>query len=289
MNTTWQDNTLRIEGVALDARLMLIDSAQCFTWREYQGKFYNVLYGSAISVEPRPDGLVLYPVREDLVEAYVHYLDLPRDYGALSGRYAGFPYAVMALERLPGLRVLNQPPWEALVGFILSANNNLSRIRRLCRLLAEHYGEAHEAGGLTLNALPSPEVLSGVSEQALRALGFGYRAPFLVNTARMVAAGFPLGELDRLPYDEAHAELTKLPGVGDKVADCVLLFGCGHSSAFPVDVWVDRLTRAWFPELAQAKSRPALKRASRALFGEDAGLVQQFMFHCARTGLIPVK
>ncbi len=289
MNTVWRDNTLHIEGASFDARLMLIDSAQCFTWREHQGKFYNVLHGGAISVEPRPDGLALYPVREEATEAYAHYLDLKRDYGALSSRYAPFPYAVMALERAPGLRVLNQPPWEALIGFILSANNNLSRIRRLCALLAEHFGESRELDSLTLHALPSPEVLAGVDEQALRALGFGYRAPFLVNTARMVADGFPLDQLARMPYDEAHAQLIRLPGVGDKVADCVLLFGCGHSSAFPVDVWVDRLARAWFPELADARSRLALQRAARTLFGEDAGLVQQFMFHCARTGLIPVK
>jgi N-glycosylase/DNA lyase len=84
-----------------------------------------------------------------------------------------------------------------------------------------------------------------------------------------------------MPYDEAHRHLTALPGVGDKVADCVLLFGCEHASAFPVDVWVERLMREWFG--VSCASRTAVCRQARALLGEHAGLMQQFLFHAART------
>jgi len=102
-----------------------------------------------------------------------------------------------------------------------------------------------------------------------------------------VAEGFPLWELSDLPYAEAHARLLELPGVGDKVADCVLLFGCAHDEAFPVDVWVERLLRGWYG-FADA-SRGRLADRARERFGPRAGVAQQFLFHAARTGLIPLE
>ncbi len=288
MKVQWKGGVARIEGVAFDARLCLIDSAQSFVWREHEGKFYAALLGGAVCIEPIEEGLLIYRIAEDQVEDFIHYLDLVRDYAALADQYAVYPYAARALREADGLRVLNQPVWDTLLSFILSANNNVARIRKLCWLLSEHFGERCEIDGLVLHEMPSPAVLSDVPEESLRRLGFGYRAPFLIQTARMVRDGFPLDRLRDLPYDEAHQLLIQLSGVGDKVADCVLLFGCSHASAFPVDVWVDRLMRAWFPELARAKSRLMLQRAARELLGGDAGLIQQFMFHCARCGLIEV-
>ncbi len=286
MNVQWKGGVLKIAGTALDPNLTLIDSAQCFTWREAQGRYYAALFDRAICLEQIGDALLVSPVAEDEIEDFLHYFDLMRDYGALRDRLTAHPAALRALECLPGLKILNQPPWETLLSFIISANNNVGRIRRLVWLLGAQFGAAYTLDSLTLNALPSPEALAEVGESALRDLGFGYRAPYLIDTARMVAAGFPLEELSQMPYEKAHALLQKLPGVGPKVADCVLLFGCGHASAFPVDVWVERLMRAWFPELAQARTRAALASAARELLGENAGLIQQFLFHCARCGIM---
>ena len=134
---------------------------------------------------------------------------------------------------------------------------------------------------------PGPEALAACTEEALRALRVGYRAPYLIGAARRALEGFPLDGLRDMPYDEAHARLTGLPGVGDKVADCVLLFGCGHASAFPVDVWVARLLRDWFG--ITGCSRPAMARRARALLGPHAGLMQQFLFHAARMGAIELS
>ena len=180
----------------------------------------------------------------------------------------------------PGLRVLNQPPWEALVCFILSANNNVPRIRSLTDALCRHCGA--DCGDGVLYGFPGPEALAACTEEALRALRVGYRAPYLIGAARRVLEGFPLDGLRDMPYDEAHKRLVTLPGVGDKVADCVLLFGCGHACAFPVDVWVDRLMRDWFG--VSCKTRAALAREARGRLGGHAGLMQQFLFHAARTG-----
>jgi len=264
----------------IDLRLALMDSAQCFHWREADGRFGAVVAGRPVWLWQ--DGAGIHAEGECETGLLRHYLDLDRDYTAIAAEYSDIPAARRAVELFPGMRVLNQPPWEALVAFILSANNNVARIRNLVRALCEGYGERYGGGDEVLYAFPTPERLAACDEAALRALKVGYRAAFLIETARRVLEGFPLEGLCRMPYDEAHKMLTTLPGVGDKVADCVLLFGCGHTEAFPVDVWVARLLQSWFGFADM--SRPAMTRAARARLGPHAGLMQQFLFHAARTG-----
>lgn len=262
----------------LDLRLTLIDSAQGFRWVEVDGRFGCALWGEPVWLWRGEDGIHAEGNvdREDLRR----YLDLDRDYSAIAAEYAHIPQARRAIELFPGLRVLNQPTWEALICFILSANNNVTRIQRLTAALCERYGE--DVGGLY--TFPTPERLADAEEAELRALKVGYRARYLIDTARKVRDGFSLDILKALPYEEAHARLTTLPGVGDKVADCVLLFGCGQTSAFPVDVWVARLLNDWFG--ISGMSRTAMAREARSRLGAHAGLMQQFLFHAARTGAI---
>lgn len=265
----------------LDLRLTLIDSAQCFRWIEAGERYGCVLDGKPVWLYRDEAGLCADgDVGRDALR---RYLDLDRDYAAVAAEYGHLPAARRAIELFPGLRVLNQPAWEALICFILSANNNVARIRSLTASLCARYGD--ERGGLY--GFPTPERLAVAGEDALRALKVGYRAPYLIETARRVRDGFPIDRLCEMPYGDAHALLTELPGVGDKVADCVLLFGCGHASAFPVDVWVDRLMREWFG--VTCASRAAMAREARAMLGGHAGLIQQFLFHAARTGAISSK
>ena len=259
----------------LDLGLTLMDSAQCFRWTRDGERYGCVLNGEPVWLWTEADGI---HAEGNADAAFLrHYLDLDRDYAAIAAEYAHIPAARTAIERYPGLRVLNQPVWEALICFILSANNNVRRIQGLVEALCRHFGAERDG----LYAFPTPEQLARASEETLRGLKVGYRAPFHIGTARRVLEGFPLEALRDMPYDEAHRHLTALPGVGDKVADCVLLFGCEHASAFPVDVWVERLMREWFG--VSCASRNAVCRQARALLGEHAGLMQQFLFHAART------
>lgn len=264
----------------LDLRLTLIDSAQCFRWIERDGRFGAVLFGRPIWLWRDGEGIAAQGGVDPAVLR--RYLDLDRDYAAIAREYACIPAARQAMALFPGLRVLNQPPWEALVCFILSANNNVSRIRALTEALCRRYGREWDDGDVPLFGFPTPDQLANAPEAELRALKVGYRAPYLIGAARRVCEGFPLEGLCDLPYDAAHRALTSLPGVGDKVADCVLLFGCGHASAFPVDVWVARLLREWFGLSGQ--SRAKLGREARERLGGHAGLMQQFVFHAARVG-----
>ena len=174
------------------------------------------------------------------------------------------------------LRILKQDPWEAVVGFILSSNNNLFRIRKTVLDLSKNYGnKLAEAHGLTAYSLPAPEIMAELSPDELRALGAGYRDKYLIETARMVAAEkWDLYRPYELAYNEAKKYLMLLPGVGPKVADCILLFGYGKRDAFPVDVWIARAMKRF----GEFKSREAASDYAIERFGEDAGYIQQLLF-----------
>ena len=272
-------------GEPLDLQLTLMDSAQCFHWEAREGWYGAVVDGRPVWLR-REGALIL--VEGDVDPAALRrYLDLDRDYAAVAREFEDIPAARQAMGLFPGLRVLNQPAWEALVGFILSANNNVTRIRTLVRALCENLGQRHDTPRGALYGFPTPRALAACPEEALRRMKVGYRAPYLTGAARAVLEGFPLEGLRDMDYESAHKAVVGLPGVGDKVADCVLLFGCGQTSAFPVDVWVARLLRCWFGY--GEMSRPAMARAARARLGEHAGLMQQFLFHAARTGAMALE
>lgn len=262
---------------ALDLHLTLMDSGQCFRWIHRDGRYGCVLGTEAVWLWRDPSGIHAEGFSD--LKALRHYLDLDRDYAAIARECAALPQVLTAMARYPGLRVLNQPPWEALICAILTANNNVSRITRLTQALCRHFGKDFGEG---LYSFPTPQQLSNAPEAELRELKVGYRAPYLIGAARRVCEGFPLSDLSAMPYDEAHRALITLPGVGDKVADCILLFGCGHAEALPVDVWMERVMRNTFD--VQEKSRAAIAQRAREMFGPHAGLVQQFLFHGARTG-----
>lgn len=276
---------MQIGNESLDLKLTLIESAQCFSWRETSRGFVAVVQNAPLRLW-RQDG-ALHAEGALSREEVRNYLDLDRDYGALAAQYSHIEAAKRAVELYPGLRMMNQSPWDALISFILSANNNVSRIRKLVDGLGRALGTGFFINGEEAFGMPKPEELANASEEQLRALGVGYRAPYLIGSARMVLDGFPLWQLKDMPYEEAHAQLTKLPGVGDKVADCVLLFGCAHASAFPVDVWVERLLKSWFG--VSCKNRREMTQIARRLLGENAGLLQQFLFHAARMGDIELS
>lgn len=265
---------------SLDLRLTLLESAQCFHWKALEKGFAAVVEGVPVWLWREEDGLHTCDGAD--VQRLRRYLDLDRDYGAVAAEYAHIPVAKQAIELYPGLRILNQPPWEALVAFILSANNNVQRIRQLVERIGCALGPCFEVEGQPLWGFPEPQALVDCGEEGLRALGLGYRAPYLIETARSVLEGFPLDALCAMPYEQAHRALVALKGVGDKVADCVLLFGCGQSSAFPVDVWVERLLKGWFK--MDGCNRRQMMQSARELLGAHGGLLQQFLFHAARMG-----
>ena len=257
-----------------DAFTTLEDSAQVFHFRKI-----GSCYAACV------DGRILTECDED--EFACRYFDDERDYQSLSKREGLKANVLRAVTLLPGLRVVNQPAWEALCAFILSSNNNVKRIRASIERLNENYGYSLKFMGEKLYGFPDAFYLSKVDPDELqKTIRCGYRAKYLVESAKMIKAGFPLEDLRNAPYEEARRELMKLSGVGGKVSDCICLFGLGHASAFPVDVWVKRLMKSWFD--VDGSNEFVRKEAIR-IFGPECGIYQQSLFHAARTGLIEIE
>jgi len=276
---------LPAEDFDLEATL---DSGQVFHWSAHQSGGASGFLGSVgelpVFLAQEGDTLVA-PTRGEL-EAAIPYFGLDRDSGAIK---ATFPpsdrHLAEAVAFAPGLRVCRQPRWECLATFMTSSLKQVPQIRRMSLCLRERFGKRLLWGdGTPVFAYPGPEVLAGAGEAALRACGLGYRAKGLWLAAERIArGGFSLEDVEALDDDDALEALRSLHGVGEKIAQCTLLFAYGRARAFPVDVWIGRVLREWY---FKRRRRPLgdaeLKRFVERHFGEYAGHAQQYLFHFAR-------
>lgn len=259
---------------------LCLRSGQAFHWEDLDGSYVIVSGDRAWQVVPEGEDWRVYGSSE---EDLCHYLDLGRDYNKINIQLKEDLTLALFVEAARGLRILNQVIWDAVVAFIISTNNNVKRIQGSVFKLSELYGEKIGSfEGKDYYSLPSPEVLAQVSPEELRAkCGVGYRDRYLVESARLVASGHL--DLDGIKDQEAEIireELIKLPGVGRKAADCILLFGYGCRSSFPVDVWMERTMQTLYGPF---NSREEISDFGMEKFGDQAGYVQQLLFHYSRT------
>lgn len=274
------DNVLKVEGID---RLNLSKSCACgqsFRWREENGVFSAAALGRAVHARQEENTLYVYPCRENEAGDWIHYFDLERDYAAIENRLSQDEQLKMCIPCATGIRVFNQDAFEALITFIISANNNIGRITGIVERLCALCGERTELDGKEYFLFPKSERIAALDESDLTAIGAGYRAPYIIKSAKRIADGYNLAALRDMPLDAARKELLTFYGVGPKVADCVLLFGLEHTDAFPVDVWIGRaMSEIYFG--GEKARRAELERAIRAL-GDESGIVQQYIFHYAR-------
>lgn len=250
-----------------------LDCGQAFRWSEQDGVWSGVALGRALTLSEVDGGILLHGITlDDYREVWHDYFDMGRDYAAVIE-------AVSDDERLReiagfagGIRILRQDCWEAVCSFIISANNNIPRIKGIISRLCEQFGERLPDGQYTF---PSAERLSRLTVEDLAPLRSGFRAKYILDAARKFAAGMVDEQFLRTaPIDEARAMLMQVSGIGPKVADCVLLFGAGRVESFPVDVWIRRAMKVLFDGTLPKCAEPY------------AGIVQQYIFHYARmTGL----
>jgi N-glycosylase/DNA lyase len=198
--------------------------------------------------------------------------------------HATFPRDDRFLEEsiafCPGLRLIRQPMWECLATFITSSLKQVAHIRAISLTLRERFGEAHHWDGKTFYSYPAPAAIAAAGEEALRGCALGYRAKSLCLAGKLISAGeINLDDLPAMTTEEAVAELTKLHGVGEKIAHCALLFGGGRWEMFPIDVWIERVLRK--PYRKRIKG-PKLQKWAMKYFGPNAGYAQQYLFHFAR-------
>lgn len=275
-----KNDTLKIYGID---RLSLTRSCACgqsFRWRPDGAGFTAPAWGRMVYAEQDGDALALSPCKEEDIPIWLNYFDLARDYAAIEEKLSRDAALCGCVPCASGIRVFGQEPFEALITFILSSNNNIKRISGIVERLCEKVGEKTAFRGKEYHLFPAPAAVAALSAEELISLGAGYRARFVRESAARVAQGYELEKLRDLPLDEARRELLSFPGVGPKVADCVLLFSLGHADAFPVDVWIERAMQALFFE-GNAPGRKELEKTIRAL-GSESGIVQQYIFHYAR-------
>lgn len=266
------------QSIDLEATLFC---GQAFRWKAAgQGRYQGIVQGHCITVEQLPDGMCLFPCApQDFESVWRRYFDLDYDYAGCEAHLCSDTVMAPMARACRGLRLLNQPVWECLITFIISSNNNIRRICGSVEALSARAGTPVEGG----YAFPEPRQLAALTVEQLKACGLGYRADYVASTARQVCDNPQLLDaLAGMTYQDARAALMRYKGVGEKVADCVLLFSCGQRGAFPVDVWVERAMRLYYPQLKT--DRAAIGRFARETYGDYAGLAQQYLFHYQRNG-----
>lgn len=248
-----------------------LDCGQAFRWREQEnGSFIGVAHSKLITFSKNDDTLTVNGATESEFESiWRNYLDLDLDYGSIKTELSSLhPTLNEAARYAPGIRILNQEPWEALCSFIISQNNNIPRIKGIVERLCQSFGKQIEGDFYTF---PTAERLASMSPEDLAPIRAGFRARYIIDAARKIASGeIDLENVRKMEIEQARQELMKITGVGVKVADCTLLYGLHRLDCFPLDVWMKRAMATLFPEMKPSD------------FGKYGGIAQQYIFHYSR-------
>ena len=266
-----------------------LSSGQAFRWHQTGASWQGVIGNRLVRLDPEANGIRVWAASG--VQDWnwlTHYLQVNVDLGRVLASFpTRDPQLAAAVIACRGLRLLRQDPWECLASFILSSTKQIVQIRQIVELLCHRFGEPlpDPPGVPRVCAFPSPETIAACSEADLRACKMGFRAPALLATARRIADQIlVLDDLVGLPTAEGRRRLIDLPGVGEKIANCVLLFAYGAQDAFPMDVWVVKALRElYFP--GRSVNRSELGAFVRSHFGPHAGYAQQYLFHYMRVHL----
>lgn len=283
-----------------------VESGQSYLWRRADGRMYEQPYASGgdawyhtvlpatatrtnepevLRVRQADGRLEWESSTSNAYELLEHLLRLDDDLDAIVDATPPDDLVDRAYDAYRGLRLVRDPLFACLVSFICSAQMRVVRIHGMQVALAEAYGDAVEFDGETYRAFPTPEQLAAASESELRRLSLGYRAPYVQRTAEMVATGEATPEEARdLEYEAARESLTRFVGVGQKVADCVLLFSLGYLEAVPLDTWIRTAIEEHYPHCERGNYADTSRAIREQFGGEYAGYAQTYVFHYLRTG-----
>ena len=271
----------------------IFDCGQCFRFnRDPDGSYTGTAFGRTTRISKSGSDVILHnTTHEDFISIWYNYLDLGYDYSSAKRALTidGDPVMAEAVQYGSGIRILNQQLWEAMISFIISASNNIPRIKKIIELLCINFGEPHEFEGNLRYSFPSPERIANEPLDALGVIRAGYRDKYIHECARQVASGgLDLEHIKSLSTPDAKKALMKIWGIGNKVSDCILLFGLGRRDAYPIDVWIKRITEyCWFN--GREQSIRMLSEFAEKKFGVLGGIAQQYLFFYAREKKIGTK
>ena len=267
----------------------IFECGQCFRWNEQEdGSYTGVFRHNVLNVRENNDNVVITGVCEDDIEKVCReYFDLDTNYEEIKKTLSKIDENVKeSIKYGEGIRILKQDLWETIISFIISANNNIPRIKKIIERISENYGNEIVWNGQKFYTFPTPEQLSKASVQDLRALGLGFRDKRVYETTRMILNGeVNLQDLENITDSNVlREELNKLPGIGDKVADCIMLFSMKRFDVFPIDVWVRRVMNELYikNEDETKVNKKEIRTLAEQKYGNLAGIAQQYLFYWKR-------
>lgn len=260
-----------ISGITSFNLEQTLECGQCFRWNKTsENTYHGVAYGKALDISQIDDTVILHNCsKSDFENIWYDYFDLGTDYDTIRKQLAKIhPTLDEAQKYAPGIRLLKQEPWEALCSFIISQNNNIPRIKGIINRLCENFGDKISEYDYSF---PTAQALDNLSVDDLAPLRSGFRAKYIIDACSKInSKEINLDEISAMPTEQAKRELIRIKGVGSKVADCTMLYGMGKKDCFPIDVWIKKAMAILFPELTPE------------VFGEYAGIAQQYIFHYSR-------
>ena len=269
-------NGIILKGVECLSLPLTLDCGEAFRWVEQEdGSWSGAAYGKYLNIKEENGNFILKDTSlEDFENVWRNYFDLDRDYAAICAKLKEDELVRETIDEYYGIRILNQEPWEALVSFVISQQNNIKRIKGIIKRLCDTYGEKICNGW---HAFPTSKTLSKLSVEDFEAIGLGYRSKYVKKLADDVESGvIDLAAIKAMDLDDAKKTLLSIYGVGEKVANCALLFGFQFIRCFPVDVWMKRVLQYYPGGLPEC-------------FSGYEGIAQQYLFHWARNNLQAVK
>lgn len=268
----------------------IFECGQCFRWNEEDdGSYTGVIKNAIINVKKENESIIFTgKCKEKIKDLIEYYFDLNTNYEEIKEKLSNIDeYLKTSVEYGKGIRILNQDLWETIISFIISANNNIPRIKGIIERLSQKYGNEIEWNGKKYYTFPTPEQLKDATVSDYRNIGLGFRDIRLYETTKMILnKEVDLEELRKNPNtQEVRDELLKLSGVGPKVADCILLFSdLKRFDVFPIDVWVRRVMNdLYIKEDDETKvSKTKIEKMADEKFGNIKGLAQQYLFYWRR-------
>ena len=264
----------------------ILECGQCFRFEKMDDDFYFLIaFGKVLYVRQDSDAVLFWYEDdvlglEEFTALWVPYFDLERDYAAISAKFAeNDPVMSDAIAFAPGIRVLNQDPWEMIVSFIISQNNRIPQIKKVINNISKRYGT--KINGLN-HAFPTAEQLSSAKAEDLRECKTGFRDKYILDASFKAAnKELHLGRDTEMTTEDLRKSLLSVKGIGEKVAHCILLFGYGRFDTFPVDTWVRKVMEEYY--FGGKKAQVAeIHRFAYERFGSLSGIAQQYLFHYIR-------
>lgn len=256
-----------------------LECGQIFRFQKYNGG-YLVTSTSKVCFLKYEKDKVLIDSSDD--EYFSKFFDLDTDYSKIynSALSYNIPYLTISAENGKGVRILRQDFVEMIFSFLISQNNNIPRIKRTIEGLCEKFGQSFNAFGKTLFAFPTVEKIANLSIEELKALGLGYRANYFFDSSKKLLNQDFILEMKNGNNSTLRQNLLSLKGVGQKVCDCIMLFGCHRTDRFPTDTWIEKLYHDNFN--GNLSDRNKISEYFVELFGDMSGYFQQYLFHYKR-------